>query len=37
LSAGRSPSMAVLFLSVCFVASGALILALRVPKAVDTP
>jgi len=36
LSAGRSPSMAVLFLSVCFVASGVLILALRVPKAVDT-
>jgi MFS transporter, ACS family, tartrate transporter len=37
LSAGRSPSVAVLFLSVCFVASGVLILALRVPKAVDTP
>jgi MFS transporter, ACS family, tartrate transporter len=36
LSAGRSPSVAVLFLSVCFVASGVLILALRVPKAVDT-
>jgi MFS transporter, ACS family, tartrate transporter len=32
LSAGRSPSVAVLFLSVCFVASGALILTLSVPK-----
>lgn len=32
LSAGRSPSVAVLFLSLCFIASGALILSLRVPK-----
>lgn len=32
LSAGRSPSVAVLFLSICFIASGALILTLRVPK-----
>jgi ACS family tartrate transporter-like MFS transporter len=36
LAAGRSPSVAVLFLSVCFVASGALILALRVPTASET-
>jgi ACS family tartrate transporter-like MFS transporter len=34
LSAGRSPSTAVLFLSLCFLASGALILTLRVPKSV---
>jgi ACS family tartrate transporter-like MFS transporter len=32
LSVGKSPSIAVLFLSLCFVASGALILTLRVPK-----
>lgn len=33
LSAGQSPSVTVLFLSVCFIASGALICTLRVPKA----
>ena len=36
LSAGLSPSVAVLFLSLCFVAAGALILTLRVPKAPGT-
>jgi ACS family tartrate transporter-like MFS transporter len=35
LSAGRSPSVAVLFLSICFIASGALILTLRVPKSIQ--
>ena len=34
LAAGRSPSVAVLFLSICFVASGGLICTLRVPKSV---
>ncbi len=35
LTAGRSPSIVVLFLSVCFFISGALILTLRVPKSSD--
>lgn len=37
LSAGKSPSVAVLFLSTCFVASGALVCTLRVPKTIPEP
>jgi ACS family tartrate transporter-like MFS transporter len=35
LTAGGSPAIAVLFLSTCFLASGALILTVRVPKSSD--
>ena len=37
LSTGRSPAVAVLFLSACFVASGALICTLRVPESISEP